>query len=298
MMRRMARARSNGIELEYEVTGNPADPPILLIMGLGAQLIVWDEEFVLGLARRGHFVIRYDNRDVGLSTHFDGVAAPPLPEILARRAAGQPVGAPYTLSDMAADAVGLLDHLELPAAHVVGASMGGMIAQTVAIEHPRRVRSLVSIMSTTGNPSLPPAKPEAMARLSMPAPAERAAFVEQSLASQRIMAGTGFPFDEERTRRLAERGFDRAFYPQGFARQIAAILASGSRREALEGVRLPALVVHGLEDPLVPHEGGLDTHEAIPGSELLLIDGMGHSLPRGVWPTLIDAIQKHVARAT
>jgi pimeloyl-ACP methyl ester carboxylesterase len=153
-------------------------------------------------------------------------------------------------------------------------------------------------MSTTGNPSLPPAKPEAMARLSMPAPAERAAFVEQSLASQRIMAGTGFPFDEERTRRLAERGFDRAFYPQGFARQIAAILASGSRREALEGVRLPALVVHGLEDPLVPHEGGLDTHEAIPGSELLLIDGMGHSLPRGVWPTLIDAIQKHVARAT
>ena len=298
MMRRMARARSNGIELEYEVAGNPADPPVLLVMGLGAQLIVWEDEFVLGLARRGHFVVRYDNRDVGLSTHFDGVVAPPLPEILARRAAGQPIGAPYTLSDMAADAVGLLDHLEIPAAHVVGASMGGMIAQTLAIEHARRVRSLTSIMSTTGNPSLPPAKPEAMARLSLPAPADRSAFIAQSVESQKVMAGSGFPFDEERARRLAERGYERAFYPQGFARQIAAIMASGSRRDALESVRTPTLVVHGLEDPLVPHEGGLDTHEAIPGSELLLIDGMGHSLPRGVWPTLIDAIQKHVARAT
>jgi pimeloyl-ACP methyl ester carboxylesterase len=294
----MARARTNGIELEYEVTGNPADPPVLLIMGLGAQLIVWDDEFVLGLARRGHFVVRFDNRDVGLSTHFDGVAAPPVPELFARRQKGEPLGAPYTLSDMAADAAGLLDHLEIPSAHVVGASMGGMIAQTMAIEQPRRVRSLTSIMSSTGNPTLPPAKPEAMARLNMPAPTERAAYVAHSLATQRIMAGNGFPFDEERVRRQAERGYDRAFYPQGFARQIAAIMASGSRREALEGVRLPTLVVHGLEDPLVPVEGGLDTHEAIPGSELLLIDGMGHSLPKGVWPTVIDAIQKHVARAT
>jgi len=294
----MARARSNGIELEYEVTGNPADPPILLIMGLGAQLIVWDDELVLGLARRGHFVVRYDNRDVGLSTHFDGLTAPLPAEIISRRHAGQPHGAPYTLSEMAADAAGLLDHLELQDAHVVGASMGGMIAQTLAIEHPRRVRSLVSIMSSTGNPSLPPAKPEAMARLSLPAPTERAAFVEQSVGSQRIMAGNGFPFDEERARRTAERGFDRAFYPQGFARQIAAIMASGSRRDALESLRVPTLVVHGLEDPLVPVEGGLDTHEAVTGSELLLIDGMGHSLPRGVWPTLIDAIQKHVARAS
>jgi pimeloyl-ACP methyl ester carboxylesterase len=294
----MARARSNGIELEYEVTGNPADPPILLIMGLGAQLIVWDDEFVLGLARRGHFVIRYDNRDVGLSTHFDGVAAPALPELIARRLKGEPLGAPYLLSDMAADAAGLLDYLEIPSAHVVGASMGGMIAQTLTLEHPRRVRSLTSIMSTTGNPSLPPAKPEAMARLSMPAPAERSAYIAQSLESQRIIGGNGFPFDEERSRRLAERAYDRAFYPQGFTRQVAAIIASGSRREALEALRLPTLVVHGLEDPLVPVEGGLDTHEAIPGSELLLIDGMGHSLPRGVWPTVIDAIQKHVARAT
>jgi pimeloyl-ACP methyl ester carboxylesterase len=294
----VARARSNGIELEYEAIGNPADPALLLVMGLGAQLIAWDDEFVLGLARRGHFVVRYDNRDVGLSTHFDGALAPSALEIIGRRAKGESHGAPYTLSDMADDAAGLLDHLELQSAHVVGASMGGMIGQTLALAHPRRVRSLTSIMSSTGNPSLPPAKPEAVARLTLPAPTERAAYIEHALATQRIVAGSGFPFDEERGRRVAGRAFDRAFYPQGAARHIAAVMASGSRREALESLRVPTLVVHGLEDPLVPVEAGLDTHDAIPGRELLLVDGMGHSLPRGVWPSLIDAIQKHVARAS
>jgi pimeloyl-ACP methyl ester carboxylesterase len=294
----VARARSNGIELEYEVIGNPADPPLLLIMGLGAQLITWDDEFVLGLARRGHFVIRYDNRDVGLSTRLEGAPTPALAEIFARRAAGQPLGVAYKLSDMADDAAGLLDHLELASAHVVGASMGGMIAQSLALAHPRRVRSLTSIMSSTGNPSLPPAKPEAMARLAMAPPADRAGYVEHSLASQRVIAGTGFPFDEERARSLAARLFDRAFYPQGAARQIAAVMASGSRRDALAELRVPTLVIHGLEDPLVPVEAGLDTHQAIAGSELLLIDGMGHALPRGIWPTVIDAIQKHVSRAS
>ncbi|HXZ85052.1 MAG TPA: alpha/beta hydrolase [Myxococcota bacterium] len=294
----MARARCNGIELEYDAIGSPGDPPVLLIMGLGAQLIAWDDEFVLGLARRGHFVVRFDNRDVGLSTHFDGAPAPPAPLLLARRAAGEPLGVAYDLGDMAEDAAGLLDHLELSNAHVVGASMGGMIAQTLAVAHPRRVRSLTSIMSSTGHPGLPPAKPEAMARLGLPAPAEREAYIEHSLATQRICAGSGFPFDEERGRRVAGRAFDRAFDPRGVARQLAAVLASGSRREALAKLNLPALVIHGLEDPLVPVEGGLDTHQAIPRSELLLIDGMGHSLPRGVWPTVLDAIQKHVARAS
>ena len=294
----MARARSNGIELEYEVIGNPADPPLLLITGLGAQLITWDDELVLGLARRGHFVIRFDNRDVGLSTHFDDAPAPSAAEVLRRRASGEPLRVAYTLSDMADDAAGLLAHLELGSAHVVGASLGGMVAQTLALRHAERVRSLTSIMSSTGNPGLPPAKPEAMARLALPAPAERAAYVEHMVATQRVIAGSGFPFDEERSRRLAGRLFDRAFYPQGVARQLAAVLASGSRREALETLRVPTLVVHGLEDPLVPVDGGLDTHDAIPGSELLLIDGMGHSLPRGVWPSLIDAVQKHVARAS
>jgi pimeloyl-ACP methyl ester carboxylesterase len=294
----VARARSNGIELEYEVIGNPGDPALLLIMGLGAQLITWDDEFVLGLARRGHFVIRYDNRDVGLSTHFAGAPHPTPLEIVARRAKGEPLGVAYTLADMADDAAGLLDHLELPSAHVIGASLGGMVAQTLALAHPRRVRSLTSIMSSTGNPSLPPAKPDAVARLGMPAPSERSAYVEHTLETQRILAGSGFPFDEERARKLAGRSFDRAFDPQGRARQVAAVVASGSRREALESLRVPTLVVHGLEDPLVPVEAGLDTHDAIAGSELLLIDGMGHSLPRGVWPSLIDAIQKHVARAS
>lgn len=294
----MARARSNGIELEYEVIGNPTDPPLLLIMGLGGQLITWDDEFVLGLARRGHFVIRYDNRDVGLSTRFDAVSVPPVLELLAKTRAGEPVEVPYRLRDMAHDAAGLLDHLELEAAHVVGASMGGMIAQSLALEHPQRVHSLVSIMSSTGNPELPPAKPEAMARLMLPAPPERASYIEHMLASQRVMSGSGFPFDVEAGRRLAGRLFDRGFYPAGAARQIAAVLSSGSRKDALTRLRVPTLVIHGIEDPLVPVEAGVDTHDAIPGSELLLIDGLGHNLPRGVWPTVIDAIQKHVAHAS
>ena len=294
----MARARCNGIELEYDAVGSPGDPPVLLIMGLGAQLIAWDDEFVLGLARRGHFVVRFDNRDVGLSTRFDGAPAPGIAVLLARRAAGEPLGVAYLLADMANDAAGLLDPLDVASAHVVGASLGGMIAQTLAIEHPGRVRSLTSIMSTTGHSGLPPAKPEAMARLSTPPPTEREAYIEHSLVSQRLFGGSGFPFDEERGRRLAGRAYDRGFYPQGVARQAAAAIASGSRREALAKLDVPALVIHGLEDPLVPVEGGLDTHQAIARSELLLIDGMGHSLPRGVWPTVLDAIQKHVARAS
>ncbi len=293
----MARAPCNGIELEYEVIGSPADPPVLLIMGLGGQLLAWDDDFVLGLARRGHFVIRYDNRDVGLSTRLEGRTAPSLPELLAKSAAGETVAVPYLLRDMADDAAALLDHLKLDSAHVVGASMGGMIAQSLVLQHPKRVRTLISIMSTTGNPELPPSKPEAIARLMIPAPAEREAYIEHMLASQRVMSGAGFPLDVDAARRLAGRLFDRAYYPAGVARQIAAVLASGSRKEALADVRVPTLVIHGLDDPLVPVEGGIDTHAAIAGSELLLIDGLGHNLPRGVWPTVIDAIQKHVALA-
>lgn len=293
----MARAACNGIELEYEVVGNPADPPLLLIMGLGGQLLAWDDDFVLGLARRGHFVIRYDNRDVGLSTRLDDAPAFPVAVLLAKRAAGEAIEGAYALGDMADDAAALLDHLGIDSAHVVGASMGGMIAQALAVRHPRRVRTLVSIMSSTGNPEVPPAKPAAMARLATPAPAERNAYIEHMLASQNVLSGSGFPHDPEATRKLAGRLFDRAFYPAGVARQVAAILSSGSRKDALAAVRAPTLVIHGLEDPLVPVEGGLDTHDAIAGSELLLINGLGHNLPRGVWPTVLDAIQKHVALA-
>ncbi len=293
----MARARGNGIEIEYEVAGNPADPPLLLIMGLGGQLLAWDDDFVLGLARRGHFVVRYDNRDVGLSTRFDGVPVAPLAELVARRAAGEPIEAPYGLFDMADDAAALLDHLGLDSAHVVGASMGGMIAQSLALRHPRRVRTLISIMSSTGNPELPPAKPAALARLALPAPSGREAYIEHLLESQAVLSGSGFASEPERMRALGGRLYDRAFYPEGVSRQLAAIFASGSRKEALAEVCVPTLVIHGLEDPLVPVEAGLDTHDAIPGSELLLIDGLGHNLPRGVWPTLWDAIQKHIAQA-
>jgi pimeloyl-ACP methyl ester carboxylesterase len=293
----VARAHGNGIEIEYEVAGSPADPPVLLIMGLGGQLIAWDDEFVAGLVRRGHYVIRFDNRDVGLSTHLDGAAVPPVAELVAKRAAGEALDVPYRLADMAGDAAALLQHLEIESAHVVGASLGGMIAQTLALEHPSRVRTLTSIMSSTGNPELPPAKPAAMARLALPVPSERAAYIEHTLATQAVMSGSAFPNEPERVRAFAGRAFDRAFYPQGTARQLAAVFASGSRKDALAALRVPALVIHGLEDPLVPVEAGLDTHDAIPGSELLLIDGLGHNLPRGVWPTLWDAIQKHIAQA-
>ncbi len=288
----MSKIRANGIELEYETFGDPAGTPLLLVMGLGAQMILWDEEFCAQLAERGHYAIRYDNRDVGLSTKFDSAGAPNLVDLMTRAAAGESVDAPYTLSDMASDGMGLLDALEIPAAHIVGASMGGMIVQSMAIEHPDRVRSVTSIMSTTGAPGLPPAKPEAMQVLMKPAPTDRQAYIDNSVKNFPLIAGGGFPIDEARVRRRAERGYDRCFYPVGMARQMAAIVVAGSRREALASVRAPALVIHGTNDPLVPVEGGVDTHEAIPGSELVLIEGMGHDLPPQAWPQIIEAISK------
>ncbi len=291
----MPRARANGIEIEYDLTGDRSAEPLLLIMGLGAQMIAWDDEFVRALADRGHFVIRFDNRDVGLSTKFEGVPVPSPAELM--RQTGEPPAVPYRLADMADDAAGLLDALEIESAHVVGASMGGMIAQQLAVAHAPRVRSLVSIMSSTGRPGLPRAKPQAMQRLMTPTPTEREAYIESSVEGQKIMAGSGFPFDEERARARAALSYDRCFHPQGTQRQMLAVMVSGSRHEALRSVKAPTLVIHGNEDPLVPVEGGIDTHESIPGSRLLRIEGMGHSLPRGAWPQIIEEITKHVASA-
>jgi pimeloyl-ACP methyl ester carboxylesterase len=293
----MPRTRANGIEIEYEVFGDESARPLLLIMGLGAQMILWDEQFCTGLADRGHYVVRFDNRDVGLSSKLDSEPAPNPMELMQARMDGRDVEVPYTLDDMADDAAGLLDALEVERAHVVGASMGGMIAQVLTLRHAPRVSSLTSIMSSTGNPDLPPAKPEAMAVLMTPVPAEREAAIEQSVRASRVIGSSGFPFDEARVRERAGRTFDRCFYPQGVARQMAAILSSPSRREALAAVSVPSLVIHGDADPLVPVEGGHDTHAALPEAELLLIEGMGHDLPIGAWPRIIAAVSELTEKA-
>lgn len=287
----MPRTRSNGIEIEYETFGDKEAKPLLLVGGLGAQMIVWDEAFCEGLAERGHNVIRFDNRDVGLSTWLSEAGVPDVTKLIHQLATGEPVEAPYTLSDMANDAVGLLDALEIEAAHVVGASMGGMIAQTIAIEHPDRVRSLTSIMSTTGDPTLPPAEPEAIGALMAPPPTSREAAIERSVVTSRAIGNTGFPFDEPAVRTQAARSYDRAFHPDGAARQMLAIMASGSRAAALRGLDIPTLVIHGDADPLIRPEGGRHTAECIADAELLMIEGMGHDLPRGAWALIFDAIE-------
>ena len=292
----MRRARANGIELEYETFGRADDPALLLVMGLGAQMILWHEEFCDALAARGLHVVRFDNRDVGCSTWLDEAGAPDVLAAMAATTQRQPVRSAYLLRDMAADAAGLLDALDIDAAHVAGASMGGMIAQTLAIEHPGRVRTLTSIMSTTGHPDLPAATPEAMAVLLTPAPTEREAAIERSVEVWRTIGSPGFLVDENEVRAQAARAFDRGVNPAGVARQLVAILASGHRREALGDVRAPTLVIHGSDDPLIPDAAGRDTAASVPGAELLLIEGMGHDLPRALWPQLVDAIAKHAGR--
>jgi pimeloyl-ACP methyl ester carboxylesterase len=293
----MSSLQANGIRIEYESFGDRGARPLLLVMGLGAQMLLWEDEFCEALAERGHFVVRFDNRDVGLSTKLEGAGVPNPLELMQRAASGQPLQVPYTLDEMADDAAGVLDALDLESAHVCGASMGGMIAQTLAYRHPARVRSLTSIMSTTGDPSLPQAAPEAMAVLLSPPPATRAEAVEQGVKTWRVIGSPGFPFDEERVRRRVGVLHDRCFYPQGTARQLAAILAHGNRRPSLARVAAPTLVIHGAADPLVPLAGGHDTAEAIPGAELLVIEGMGHDLPPEAWPRIVAAIAAHTERA-
>jgi len=290
-----AFANANGIELCYDTFGDPQAPPLVLIMGLAAQMIAWDDEFCAALAGRGYRVIRFDNRDIGLSTRFDGAGLPDVAAAFMAAMQGRPVTAPYLLSDMAADVVGLMDALSIGSAHVVGASMGGAIAQTLAIEHPQRLRSLTSIMATSGAADLPPPRPEALAVLFKPTPLEQAAYFESYVQTWKVLRGPGFPLDEARDLDRAGQNFARGLNPAGVARQLMAILASGSRREALRSVSVPTLVIHGKADPLVPVECGIDTARAVPGAELLLIEGMGHALPIPAWPQIIEAIARHAA---
>ena len=293
----MPRARANGIELEYDTFGQSSARPLVLIMGLGAQMILWDEEFCETLAAHDFFVVRFDNRDVGLSSKLDDAGVPNIFAAIQAASTNQSVDAPYTLHDMADDTICLMEAIGLERAHVVGASMGGMIAQTLAIRHPSRLLSLTSIMSTTGNPEVPSATPQAMQVLLTPVPSEREAYIERSLRTWRVIGSPGFPFDEERIRRRSARSFDRAFHPAGVARQLVAIIASGNRKDALRDVTVPTLVIHGDADPLARVEGGRDTAAAIPDAELLIIAGMGHDLPREAWPRIIDAIDAHARKA-
>jgi pimeloyl-ACP methyl ester carboxylesterase len=294
----MPQVQSNGITIEYESFG-PADrETVLLIMGLGAQLTMWPVELCNELVARGYRAIRFDNRDVGLSTKFDAAGMPDMAAIFGALMSGKPASAPYSLDDMAADAVGLLDALGVKRAHIVGASMGGMIAQLVAINHPDRVLSLTSIMSTTGNPALPQGKPEAMAVLMTPAPeGDIEAAVARGINAWKVIGSPGFPTDDKILREWVTRDVRRSLYPVGVARQMAAIVANGDRREKLKNLNVPAVVLHGGDDPLVPVEGGKDTAANIPGAELIVVPGMGHDFPIALVKTFADAISKATARA-
>jgi len=282
----------DGIALEYDGFGNPSDPPLLLVMGLGFQLIHWDPEFCQGLADRGFHVIRFDNRDVGLSTKIRGG---PKPNVLAA-AAGARGSRSYTLWDMADDTAALLDHLELAPAHVAGISMGGMIAQCLAINHPGRVLSLASMLSTTGNRRVGLPRMRALVLMLQQQPRDRDAYVEFSLKAQKVIGSRQWR-DEARIRRLSGEAFDRCHYPIGFLRQLVAVQTSGDRTEQLRRLDVPTVVLHGTEDPLVPPRAGRATAAAIPGAHLVELEGMGHDLPRQKWQQMTDAIVANTEHA-
>lgn len=294
----MPRAESNGLELEYETFGTRRDPAVLLVMGLGAQMIFWEEEFCEGLAERGRFVVRFDNRDVGLSQKFAG--APTVESVVTARMQGQKPDIPYTLDDMAADAVGVLDYLGIQRAHLAGASMGGMIGQLVAADYPERVLSFTAVFTSTGNPSLPPAKPEAMAVLTTRAPdpnKDIEAYLDQMLINARTIGSPGYPFDEKIVRERLRSDVLRSYEPLGVARQLAAVVANGDRRAKNANIKAPVVVLHGDSDPLVPVDGGKDVASSIAGAELRIIAGMGHDLPPALYEAVADAISRAAERA-
>jgi pimeloyl-ACP methyl ester carboxylesterase len=290
----MAQVTANGVALEYDEIGPTDGAPILLIQGFGTQMTGWPDEFRQGLAKAGLRVVRFDNRDVGLSQKWTGIK----PNVQAALAAGRKPDLPYTLSDMAADAAGLLDVLGIESAHIAGASMGGMIAQLVALDHPAKARSLISIFSTTGDPSLPRSTPEATAALTGRPPADdKATVVAHSLQGRRAYASTAYPFDEARLSALIGANYDRSYYPEGTLRQWAAILTAPPRTERLKKLHIPALVLHGTADTLIPCEAGRHTAACIPGAEYHEIAGWGHDFPPGVLPLLFDFMLPFIARA-
>jgi pimeloyl-ACP methyl ester carboxylesterase len=287
----MARVKANGIEIEYEATGNKSDPAMLLVMGLGAQLTIWPNALVEGLAKRGFHVIRFDNRDTGLSTGFDSWGLANIPAALQKAMKGEKVEAPYYLKDMAADAIGLLDALGIEKAHMVGASMGGMIVQILAAQCPQRTRSMVSIYSTSGRPGLPQGTPAALAMLSaQPEGPAREQLVKHGMKLRQTIGSPGYPTPEADLRAFVEKNVDRSWNPEGAARQYLSIIASGDRVEMLKTIKVPTLVMHGEDDPLLPVAGGRDVAALVPGAELQTYPGWGHDFPAKLIPTIADRI--------
>ncbi len=292
-MPELKRAAANGIEIAYETFGDPSAVPIVLVMGLGTQMLAWPDEFCEDLVAQGHFVVRFDNRDVGASTHFDDVSPPNVARVALRRE--KP---PYRIKDMAEDVVGLLDALELDAVHLVGASLGGYIAQSVALWHPERLRSLTLIMTSTGSRRVGQAKPHLIRRLlNRQSVRSREEAGDAAVETFRVIGSVGYARDEERLRDLAGRSYDRAYDPDGYRRQLAAIVAQSDRTERLRGLNLPTLVMHGLHDPLVAASGGLALARIIRGSRFVGFSGMGHDLPRDLWPEFVAHITALVRRA-
>mgnify|MGYP003974418209 FL=1 len=290
----MPQANVNGVSIEYDTFGDKNNPAIVLIMGLGVQMIGWDSEFTKMLSDNGYYVIRFDNRDVGLSQWFDDDGMPDVMQGFTDFLEGKPVKASYSLDDMADDTVGLLDHLGIEKAHICGVSMGGAITQVIGYKHPSRAISLITIMTATSPAIFTKSKPEAMQALLVPSPPKREAYVDNSVNLYKMISGSKFPLGEERSRLLAGKYFDRSYHPEGTARQMMAILSNGDVTPQLKSVATPTLVIHGSDDPLIPVEGGKDIAEVIPNAKLKIIDGWGHSLPVEVWPILIEAITGHI----
>jgi len=292
----MAAVTANGIRIEYEEAGKQSDPVIMLIRGLGTQLIDWPDAFIHGLAEKGYRVICHDNRDVGLSAKFDDAGIPDFADAMAKASTGEKTGAAYSLEDMALDVVGLQDALGIESAHIVGISMGGMIAQILAGKHRERVQKLVSVMSSSGRPDLPAAAPEVMKALTAVPddPNDREKIISIGTEALRIIGSPGFPESEEDRRKIYTARYERCYYPTGVARQMLAIMLAGSRVDLLKTISVPTLVIHGSNDPLVPVEAGKDTAANIPGASLEIIEGMGHNLPEPLIPRLVDLISRHI----
>jgi len=287
----LARVKANGIEIEYETAGNKSDPALLLVMGLGAQMTIWPDALFQGLAKQGFYVIRFDNRDIGLSTKFASAGVPNIMEAVQKVMSGQKAEAPYYLADMAADAIGLLDALGIDKAHMVGASMGGMIVQIVAAQYAARTLSMVSIYSTSGRPGLPAGKPEALAMLSaQPEGPAREQLVQHGMKLRKTIGSPGYPTPDAELRAFVEKNVDRAWYPEGGARQYLSVIASGDRVELLKTIKVPTLVLHGEDDPLLPVECGRDVARLVPGARIETFPGWAHDFPAGMIPTVIDRV--------
>lgn len=292
-----AFVEANGLRLCYDTFGEPGDPPLVLIMGLAAQMILWDDDFCALLAAQGRYVVRFDNRDIGRSTYLDELPPPNLPIAFAKHLLHMRNAAPYTLVDMARDTIGLMDALGFEKADVMGASMGGAIVQELAIHFPQRLRSVTTVMASTGDPRLQIPEIGAFRALMRKPPRGREDYLAQYALLWTALSGDGYPIDPVRTRRQGERGYERGIHPAGVARQFGAILASGNRKPALREVKLPALIIQGMNDPLIRPSHGRDLAAAIPGAKLEMIPGMGHTLPERCWSQIVSALDAHAPTA-